>query len=240
MRKISGYFISLLLCSCLGVAPCLAQQADSVKQKKYYAGGFSPSALRIGVSLNNIIQTFADAQGNYLGFQADLPIRQFMLSFDYGRAAVQLANQQDVLLNRNFAYSSQGSFFRFGIDANLLKDKEKNNNDAYGDVIFFGLKYAHSRIDDALTFTVEDTLYTSATLSQNNNNLGAWWLEMNAGVKIQIVKNIFLGYTLRYKFFRRLAGGSSLIPYEVPGFGRGIRKNGFGFDYYIYYRIPFR
>ncbi len=242
MQKISEYFFSLLLCAILGVIPGWAQQPDSVQQEKKFVGkGFTPSALRLGLSLNNIVETVLEDQSTYYGFQIDVPVRQFMFSVDYGRMDISRNNQQTEQPSRNFTYSSQGSFFRAGVDVNLLKDKATDSNDAFGDIIFFGLKYARSRLDDQLSFqTAGDSIYEATPLQQSNDKLRAWWLEMNAGVKVEIFKNIFLGYTLRYKFFRRFSDKTSLTPYEVPGFGKGEQENAFGYDYYIFYRIPFR
>lgn len=249
MREISEYFFSILLCILLAIncGVAQAQEQDSLQQKtrKPSKGRFSPSALRIGFSLTDIVNTLTDPQRTYYGFQADLPIRQFMISFDYGQARLNLENNQTEQLNRNFTYSSQGSFFRLGVDVNLLKDRKTDSNDAQGDVIFFGLKYAHSQLDDQITFrpstdSITNAIYNISQISQSNNNLDAWWLEMNAGVKVEVFKNIFLGYVLRYKFLKGFSDRNSLIPYEVPGFGKGDKENAFSLDYYIYYRIPFR
>lgn len=246
MQAISEYFFSVLLCILLTTQCGIAQEQNNAEQETRQStkGGFAPSAVRIGVSLSDIATTLTNPQTLYYGFQADLPIRQFMISIDYGQAQLNLENRQTEQTSRNFTYSSQGSFFRAGIDANLLKDRATGSNDAQGDVIFFGLKYAHSRQDDHITFrpstdSITNIIYNISEVDQSNNNLGAWWLEMNAGVKVEIFKNIFLGYALRYKFFRRFGGRNSLIPYRVPGFGKGNQENAFSLDYYIYYRIPF-
>lgn len=245
MRIISEYFFSVLLSLLLTTQYSMAQQQDTVQQKIRNKGGFTPSALRVGVAVSDIVNTLTDPQATYYGFQADLPIQQFMISLDYGQAKLNLENNNAEQSNRNFTYSSQGSFFRVGVDVNLLKDRKTDSNDARDDVIFFGLKYAHSQLSDKISFrpatdTITNIVYNISEVSQSNNNLGTWWLEMNAGVKVEVFKNIFLGYALRYKFFKRFGDKNSLTPYEVPGFGKGDMENAFGFDYYIYYRIPFR
>lgn len=243
MREISEYFISLLLCALLGLAPCQAQEQDTLREKREvtYNSRFIPSAVRIGLSLKDGVRTLTDPQGTYWGVQADIPVRQFMISMDYGQARMYRGNTEEEQPGRNFQYAGKGSFFRFGVDANLLQDRKTGRNDARGDVIYFGLKYAHSRLDDQLTFnTGQGAVFNTTTVTQSNKNLGVWWLEMNAGMKVEVLKNIFLGYALRYKFFRRFGGRGSLLPYEVPGFGKGENENTFGFDYYIFYRIPFK
>ncbi len=229
------------------------QQQDSVsstrvKKEKAIYDGFTPSAVRIGVSVSDLVKTISDPEATYYSFQADVPIRQYMLVVDYGRAKLDLLNNQTGQPDKNFSYSSQGSFFRAGIEANLLKDKKKNNNDASGNVIFFGLKYARSQLKDQVSFQPSgnddngntNNIYNISKITERNDRYSSWWIEMNAGVKVSVFENVYLGYTLRYKFLRQANSQSPLVPYKIPGFGNGDSQSAFGFDYYIYYRIPFR
>ena len=63
---------------------------------------------------------------------------------------------------------------------------------------------------------------------------------MTAGVKVEVFRNVFLGYNLRFKFAQGFSEDPSLLPYHIPGFGRSDRAERFGFDYYIFYRIPLK
>lgn len=196
--------------------------------------------MRIGPAVNTFIQTAIDEQGAYYGFQADVVRGRFMLAAEYGRTELQRQNEPGVAPADEFSYSLDGDFYKIGVDVNLLTDKREGSYEASNDIIFFGLKYAFSSIDDRISFTSDENVWGSTLITQSNENIGVRWLEMNAGVKVRVYRNIFLGYTLRYRFALRYLDRSSLIPYRVPGFGDGANNTNFGFDYYIYYRIPFK
>lgn len=238
------YFFSILLLFTLA-GLCQAQQeqnkvgADTVEREKMQLA-YLPSALRIGPAVNTLIQTAIDDQGTYYGLQADLAMGRFMLGFDYGHAELSRQSETGVPASEAYQYTSKGDYYKIGVDVNLLRDKKADTYDARGDIIFFGLKYAFSIIDDEVSFSTPENFWETSAINQRNENLMVSWVEMNAGVKVAIFKHVFLGYTLRYRFAQNSAGRSSLVPYRVPGFGSGEDESNFGFDYHIFYQIPFR
>jgi hypothetical protein len=60
------------------------------------------------------------------------------------------------------------------------------------------------------------------------------------GLKIRVVEQLYMGFTVRYKLLMETSGTSGLSLYYVPGFGKNIGSSAFGFNYYISYRLPFR
>lgn len=237
------YFFSIFFCLCLSQGWAQEQQtnapADTVERVKMQST-LIPAALRIGPAVNTLIQTAMDDKGTYYGLQADLAMGRFMLAAEYGRMELSRQSAAGVADSEAYQYTSSGNYYKLGVDVNLLKDKQKNSYDAIDDVIYFGLKYAISNIDDQVRFRTPDNFWETSDISQSNENLGVHWIEMNAGVKVALFKNIFLGYTLRYRFGQRYTDSNSLVPYRIPGFGSGEDETNFGFDYYIFYRIPFR
>ena len=63
---------------------------------------------------------------------------------------------------------------------------------------------------------------------------------MVSGLKIRVVKQLYLGFTIRYKLFMSVKNVEEFKPYYVPGFGKNISTSAFGFNYYVTYRLPFR
>ena len=212
------------------------EDTTTIRQKKDYR----PSALRIGVALNDLIRTVSNEQDTRYSFQADLAIDRFMLVGEYGIAETSQANNPEVSDIPAFTYESQGSFFRVGVDVNLLKDRERGTYDAKDDVLLFGLRFGRALTDDRLQFETNDPVWGLTTATQENNGLATTWVEMTAGAKVEVLKNVFLGYNLRFKFARNFSGDPTLLPYFIPGFGRSNREERFGFDYSIFYRIPLR
>ncbi len=64
------------------------------------------------------------------------------------------------------------------------------------------------------------------------------WLELVAGVNVQIYKSFYMGWTLRFKF--KTAGSISEHgnPWYVPGFGEYDSSN-IGITYTLIYKLPF-
>ncbi len=202
---------------------------------------FSLAALRIGFSLTDLIQpVLYEGLEQAYAVQADLSIDRFMLVADVGTAKYAHAWEPQDTLATQYQYTTEGNYFKVGIDVNFLKDKEANTRFAKDDVIFFGLRYAQSSFTANATFDVADSVWGDFTQIENNENLRAWWVEMEAGIKVEIFNNVFLGYTMQFRFLKNFSRKEDLTPYDVPGFGSGNRKNIFGFDYYLMYRIPFK
>ncbi len=222
----------------LGGGTSFAQigEADTTVRRAF---NFRPSVLRVGVTLNDLIRTATNAADTRYSFQGDLAFGRFMLVGEYGVANTQQQNNPDRLASP-YTYDSQGSFLRVGVDVNLLKDREANDYDAAGSILLFGLRFGRAQINDQLSYELVDSLWGTTMLTQENNGLVATWAEMTAGVKVEVFKNVFLGYNLRFKFAQGFSEDPSLLPYHIPGFGRSDRAERFGFDYYIFYRIPLK
>ncbi|GEM_PF-945191 len=236
------FLFGSIVFSLLGITSVQAQADDSLN----VVGKYEPLALRVGVSLNNLLRTAVRDNDTQYSFQADAVFGRYMLVAEYGRAELSRSS----VAENPFTYESQGSFFRFGPDVNLLVNQAKNSFRADGDVIFFGLRFARAQVTDEMTLQTRDdtedingnnnAFWPSQEITTQNSNRGVIWLEMTAGMKVQLYRNIFLGYNLRFKFARNFLGDTSLIPYEIPGFGLGENEESFRFDYYLIYQIPFR
>ena len=229
--------VSWLATVLLGGGTSFAQtEADTTVRRAF---NIRPSVLRVGVTLNDLIRTATNAADTRYGFQGDLAFGRFMLVGEYGIANTTQQNNPDRSAPP-YTYDSQGSFFRVGVDVNLLKDREANDYDAAGSILLFGLRFGRAQINDRLSYELVDSLWGTTVLTQENDGLVATWAEMTAGVKVEVFKNVFLGYNLRFKFAQGFSEDPSLLPYHIPGFGRSDRAERFGFDYYIFYRIPLK
>jgi hypothetical protein len=232
------YFLICKLVCFLAWPSIAFGQQEKPKMKR----DFTPAALRIGVSATDLLQPFIynNLEKAY-AVQADLSMDRFMLVADVGTAQYARVWEPQDTLALPYQYDTKGHYFKVGIDVNFLKDKEANTRFAKDDVIFWGLRYAHSSFTANTTFDLVDEfgVYDN-TVVQSNDDLRAWWTEMVAGIKVEVLKNVFLGYTMQFRFLKTFSQQEILSPYDVPGFGSGNRKNTFGFDYYVFYRIPFK
>ena len=133
---------------------------------------------------------------------------------------------------QDYGYQSAGRYWRIGVDKNMAPQLPD------GHVVSVGFRYARSRFDEELTY---------AGSTWRNDRMTAAWLELTAGIKVRLWRQLFMGYQLRLKSFKRLSEEQGAIQtYDIPGFGRNkksgqsVRNGAVGFSYYVYWTIPFR
>jgi hypothetical protein len=112
-------------------------------------------------------------------------------------------------------------------------------------IMFFGLRYARSSFNDKLQYDTHaviqsETTWPNTRETSSNGNAKASWYEMVTGLKIRIVKQLYMGFTMRFKLLMKTKQTEILKPYYIPGFGKNVSSSSFGFNYYISYRLPFR
>ena len=161
------------------------------------------------------------------GLTSDIDFGKFQLGFDYGSA--ELTTDKS-----NYDFKSDGTFFRVGPDYNFMYTDQDQS------VLFFGLRYARSSFDETLDFTVNDGVWPSTDVSVATNSSKGRWFELVSGLKGRVWKELYLGFTVRYKFAQSNESNSSLANFEIPGYGKASDNDRAGFDYYIYWRIPFK
>lgn len=218
----------ILLSSLLGLGLLSVSKAQP--------GKFLPSTVRVGTDLVAIGYSFAGKDQIRFEFNADTDVHQYFVALDYGFASTKRSDNSNT-----FLYQNHGHYLRVGADINLLPQDE------FGNVIFVGLRYGRSLFSDELTFSqARSSPYyapiQSADLPRElkNSSLQMGWGEVVMGVKIQLVKQLYIGFTGRIKFGSTIQGVDQLIPFEVPGYGTYAKKNVFGLNYVVYYRFRFR
>jgi len=195
-------------------------------------GRYAPSAIRIGADPGSLIYRVFSEKRNFFEVTGDIDIDQFFLVADLGISTFTISEP-------TYRYENNGTYRRFGVDINLME------NDPNLNVAFFGLRHGHSSFNDQLDFNTDAVIHSqtgwpNTTERVSNDNVKANWIELNAGLRIRIVKQLYMGYTIRYKMFLNVKGANDLRPYYIPGFGKNIGTSAAGFNYYISYRLPFR
>ncbi len=133
----------------------------------------------------------------------------------------------------SYKYTNSGTFFRLGPEVNLIKINP------LGGALTFGVRYARSSFSDQLDFSRQDAFGDNA-YSYKNDGASLAWMELTAGLNLVVWKNMHMGYTIRYKAFRKFKGVEQLNPFDTPGYGRIENGSNMGFSYYIGWAIPFK
>lgn len=197
---------------------------DSVK------GKFLPTSIRVGTDLISLTKTFLKEDFEQYAFTADVDFNRYYFNVEYG----SLRRRSVSSFNNLNTYEVSGSYFRFGPDVNFLKkDPEKN-------ALFFGARYARSSFSDELSYSPGMIFNNEQNILLANNKLSASWLEMLVGLKVRLTDILWLGYTARFKLGVSNFEDLTLIPNEIPGYGRADKNSYWGFNYWIIVRIPFK
>lgn len=170
-------------------------------------------------------QTHDDFSGHSLTMSVDS--YRYLLTIDIG-------NWTKTSVDSATEFADSGHFYRLGVDANFLL------NDPGRNVFFFGLRYGHSSFSQDLTRALSNAVWGDTVLVQSTPNVKAHWLELASGIKVRVWDWVWLGYTASYKFRLKTPEDLAILPYDVPGFGRTFKPTVWGFNYYIFLRLPVR
>lgn len=198
--------------------------ADTTQTRKLK---FLPTGVRLGTDLAGIIKSNIVDDFSAWEITTDIDFHRYLVVADFGYSASGFhANGAE--------YNNDGNYWRLGIDANFLtRDKDRN-------AFFLGLHYGRSSYNESMTIVSEDPLFGTLTDNFSNTGLQANWLELNGGLKVKIWKWMWLGYTARYKFSLKSDESKEMLTHEVPGYGRTNNPATWGFNYYVFIRLPFR
>mgnify|MGYP000010223594 CR=1 FL=1 len=213
-------WISLFLCL---VSPAIAQKnsaSDSVR------GFHKPTGIRFGTDLISIGKNLAKSSLTGWEANADVDFGRYYLAVDYGSWS-----REHTLVNGD--YKNDGRYFRVGVDIDfLLKDPDKN-------MFFLGFRYAHSNFNERTTYQYNAVDFGDYQIESANLGAKACWIELTSGLRVKIWKQFWMGYTGRMKFLPSVKN-SVFETYEIPGYGRTFKSIYWGFNYQIFYRIPFK
>ncbi len=186
-----------------------------------------PTGLRIGTDVISLGKS--EFQNNFSGYEiaADIDFGRYYPVFEYGTWSRSYQSDAG-------PYSNDGTYWRAGVDVNfLLRDEERN-------MFFLGARYGRSTFSEVYQLSVYDSLWGGLNETYTNTNVEARWAELTAGIKVKIWKFIWMGYTGRFKFWLKTGDTPVMLPHDIPGYGNTARDTYWGFNYYIFVRIPFR
>lgn len=196
------------------------KKPDSLKEKIYFR------SIRFGTDILALILSGSDRFDGW-EVNADADFGRFYLSGDYGKSA-----RNEILVNGG-DYSNEGTYWRAGLDVNILK-KDPDRN-----MMFFGLRYARSSFSDRASLTVTDPYFGTQQYQLSNPQVSAAWGEMVVGLRVKIWKEFWMGFTSRLKLGLSVRGNDQLASYNVPGYGTVGTGYTWGFNYQVFWRIPF-
>ncbi|MCC7029264.1 MAG: hypothetical protein IT257_03090 [Chitinophagaceae bacterium] len=214
----SAAFKRILLCCCffasLQTAPAAVK--DSTEKKFDY--------FRIGVDLSKLLASPLAKDYNAYEFTIDLHYRRDL----YLVADAGFGNS--VISNTNLTYKSRNTFLRFGLDKTFFNQEYKRDLDN----AFVGLRYGVSLVNRSeAEYFIKDTVWGNSSGRIQSADFTAQWLELVGGFRIELLKNIFLGWNIRARTFVNPKKFAQLPPGYIAGYGRGEKNTSFGYNFYL-------
>jgi len=131
-------------------------------------------------------------------------------------------------------YSGNGTYSRIGMDYNFLQAENKNDKD----LLFFGLRYGFTLARQQVDHYFVDSYWGPINGRFGSQNYFAHWGEFLVGIKGEIFRNFYMGWTVRGKV--KMHHKDLGIPpvFFIPGFGKATKNFNLDFTYSVYYNIP--
>ncbi len=228
MRSILRYIISFVLLLNLSNIGAQEKKAEgNAVVKTPLLNGFTVQ-LDVASLAYNFISN-GETYSSEASVQADLKHKYFpIVEVGFGGA--------DKVTADNSGFKTNGLFGRIGLDLNLLKQKEgaKPTNNLFLAGVRLGFT---SFLYDISNVTISDNYWGSTEiLNYESQSATKVWYEIVAGVKVEVFKNIYMGWTVRTKNLLNQDTEGKVSPWYVPGFGVNTSST-WGFSYSIGYRF---
>jgi len=233
-------YIFILLFSVRGITPVLAQDTtdsiDTTVKKdtvipKIIKKDNSGRHLSFGVDIYHpIINNLINNQNGH-EFSVDYYLKNDLYAvgdFGYGGSNVDY---------NDLKYTTNNNFLRVGLNRSILL----RNDSTDWDNMFIGFRLGGASIKRSQAlYVVTDTLWGNSIGSQPGKNFNAFWVELNLGVRVQLVKGLSAGWIVSGKFMLNSKSFQDLAPLYIAGFGKGDKNSSFDFDFFITYSISWK
>lgn len=191
----------------------------------------------------------------FRGVSAHLDVASPLMGLVYSNKIFNIETQVDVnLFDRLFpilevgftsvdksvgeaSYITRAPFFKVGINYGLMKGYDKKGEPrSLKNYPFVGVRYGFSPMNYQLNNIVVRDDYWGEEVVRNYSKslLYAGWVELVAGVRIELIKGVTMGWSVRFKMALHSAGVEKEKLWYVPGFGI-TNSSSFSFNYTIGY-----
>jgi hypothetical protein len=194
--------------------------------------------LSIGVDLYNPI--YSSLSNDDLSYELITSLRIFK-NFSI---ASEIGSLDKYVEDENVNFTSTGDYLKFGFDYNLF-----NNWTGMDNSIYLGMRFATSSFNnkiDSYTLRNPDSYWSNNVLDNyetiNHSNQNANWIELLVGIKVETIKNIYLGINLRLNRLLSNTTPNNFNNLYIPGFNKVTDDNswGSGFNYTLTYSLPLK
>ena len=214
LKYTSGLLLLILLCSDL----IAQQQGERIR------------GPRIGYDLASLTLLYFEPERMIYTFSIDYEAWQDIYP------VIEFGYQNVVIEHDNYRYGSSGIFGRGGVDINLLKYEQTNVYEMFYAGFRYGIAYMTHQADDI--YVRDDYFGDFSGGSIEENQLNAHWISFVGGIRVEVFRNFFMGWSVLANFKLMQVEDANMEPYNIPGFGQGNKKASLIINYTVAYRIP--
>lgn len=228
MKHTSKFTFSIALILLSFLVNAQQKKTDSIPPKIEKFG------IRFGADLFKLTRSFYDK--NYKGIEF---VGDYRLTKNYYLAA-EIGNENKTTEDDRLNTTAKGTYIKAGFDYNSYENWLDMRN-----MVFIGLRYGASTFSQQLN---SYKLYNTSTYfpeaptvisGEKFNGLSAQWLEVVVGMKAEVLKNIYVGFSVRMNKILSNTKPDNFDNLYVPGFNRTYNGDfGVGFNYTVSYFLP--
>ena len=209
------------------------KDSDSLTVKKNL---INVDKLSIGIDLYKPI--YSNINNDDLSYEILASLR----IFENFSIASEIGSQDKYIEDENVNFTSTGEYIKFGFDYNLF-----NNWTGMDNSIYLGMRFATSSFDNKIENYIirsPDAYWSNNVTSNfetiNHSNQNANWIEFLVGIKVETIKNFYLGISLRLNRLLSNTTPNNFSNLYIPGFNKVTDDNswGSGFNYTLTYSLP--
>lgn len=133
-------------------------------------------------------------------------------------------------------YKTDALFGRIGVDFNLIKPKVDSKPSKNLFLLGLRLGTTHFNYDITNVLITDNYWGESKIMNYTNQSTTRIWYEIVAGVRVEVFKNIFMGWTVRNKHLIGVDAEGKVAPWFIPGYGKNVASN-WGVNYTLGYHF---
>ncbi|MBS1781685.1 MAG: hypothetical protein JSS78_01330 [Bacteroidetes bacterium] len=137
----------------------------------------------------------------------------------------------------DLGYNCRNSFVKVGVDKSMLPRLFPKD----WDYLFVGVRYGIASITRSeARYMTTDPVWGQTTGVIPGKSITAHWAELTAGLRVELLRGFFAGYTVRGKFLISQSAFKELPPAFVAGYGKGDKPTVFDFNFYLQYALRWK
>jgi hypothetical protein len=183
--------------------------------------------IRLGCDVSRFGVPFLQKGRTATEFSIDTELkRNFTPTFEAGFENSKVNNDR-------IGYTSNGIYGRIGFDYNILKREDPTSRNSF----FIGARYGFSASKQTTNWNIAGDYFGTTPKGSSSDIIGTHWMELVVGLKVEVLKNLFFGWSLRERILFSTTSVEN-YPYAIPGYGNGGKGSYLGLNYSVYYSIP--